>query len=119
VYHAHLRPLTSLPAAALDLSAALHAGAPALVPTPAGALRALAAATGGGGASPLASLANALTVPPIHVEHVAEAVVAALDARRADVRGPLDVRAMRALIGWAEKGLDNAPAQGPAAGHTQ
>lgn len=50
-------------------------------------------------------MANALSVPPIHVEHVAEAVVAALDPA-SGVSGVLGVRAMRTLIGWAEKGAD-------------
>jgi hypothetical protein len=108
VYHAHLRPLTSLPAAALDLSAWVHRAVPAALPTPAGALRAFAAVTGVDAAS---SMAGALTIPPIHVEHVAEAIVAALDPTRTDVRGPLGVRDMRTLIGWAEKGLDVAPAK--------
>ncbi|KII88394.1 hypothetical protein PLICRDRAFT_54232 [Plicaturopsis crispa FD-325 SS-3] len=98
VYHPHYRPLTSPLAALLDLSATLHANAPPSLPTPASILRTL----GSTFSSPAPSVANALTIPPIHVEHVAEAVVcAALDA---DVQGVLGVRAMRELIGWAQKG---------------
>ncbi|KZP19468.1 NAD(P)-binding protein [Athelia psychrophila] len=103
VYHPHHRPLTSPLAALLDASASLHAAAPSSFPTPARILRALAGRDGP--ESALASVANALSVPPIHVEHVAEAVVAALDPA-SGVRGVLGVRAMRTLIGWAEKGAD-------------
>lgn len=52
-------------------------------------------------------MANALTLPPIHVEHVAEAICVALDPAR-NVRGPVGVRAMRELIGWSEKGESSA-----------
>lgn len=55
------------------------------------------------GSSPLDSMANALTIPPIHVEHVAEAICVTLDPAL-DVRGPVGVRKMRDLIGWTEKG---------------
>ncbi len=54
-------------------------------------------------ASPLVSIANALSIPPIHVDHVAEAVCAALDSRNA-VRGVVGVQRMRELIGWVEAG---------------
>lgn len=49
-------------------------------------------------------MANALVLPPIHVDHVAEAICVALDNERVDVRGAVGVREMRRLIGWAEKG---------------
>lgn len=110
VYHAHFRPLTSPLAVLLDASASLHARAPRGLPTPAGALRALASSPTPSPTleteppSPLESVANALTIPPIHVDHVAEAVVSALDPARTDVRGPLGVFAMRKLIGWEWKG---------------
>jgi len=48
-------------------------------------------------------MANALTIPPIHVEHVAEAICVALDPIK-EVRGVVGVRRMRELIGWSEKG---------------
>jgi hypothetical protein len=51
--------------------------------------------------SPLDSMANALTIPPIHLDHVAEAICIALNSP--DVSGVVDVKRMRQLIGWREK----------------
>ncbi|KAF7976348.1 hypothetical protein HWV62_7094 [Athelia sp. TMB] len=98
VYHPHLRPLTSPLAALLDASASLHAAAPPAFPTPAALLRLL-----GGAGSALGSVANALSVPPVHVAHVADAVCAALDPARG-VEGVVGVRAMRELMGWKDGG---------------
>ncbi|EGN93254.1 hypothetical protein SERLA73DRAFT_145772, partial [Serpula lacrymans var. lacrymans S7.3] len=75
VYHAHLRPLTTPAATLIDLSATLHANVPSGFPTPSNILRSLGSAfpsssTSFGSSSPLDSMANALTIPPIHVEHV-------------------------------------------------
>jgi hypothetical protein len=50
-------------------------------------------------------MANALTTPPIHVEHVAEAICTALNDP--EVRGVVDVQRMRALIGWRETGFSS------------
>ena len=54
--------------------------------------------------SPLPSafdaVANALTVPPIHVDHVGETIAAAVDFDREDIRGVYGVREMRELMGW-------------------
>ena len=113
IYHPHFRPLTSPVAALLDLSATLHAKAPRTLPTPSGFLRALARASSSAhtsaegtlvSPSPLDAVANALTIPPIHVDHVAEAVCIAADGAREDVRGVYGVREMRELIGWTQKG---------------
>ncbi|KAI0340097.1 mitochondrial protein [Trametopsis cervina] len=110
IYHPHFRPLTSPLAALLDLSATVHAGAPPNLPTPSGVLRALGGAAAGAEdtvqPSALHSIANALTIPPIHVDHVAEAVCVAAEETREDVRGVVGVNEMRRLIGWAEKGRD-------------
>ena len=54
--------------------------------------------------SPLDSVANALTIPPIHVDHVAEAICIAAENARSDVRGVVGVDEMRELIGWVRKG---------------
>lgn len=95
-------------AALLDLSASIHSNAPSSIPTPSGVLRALGSAfPQNQGSSPLESIANALTIPPIHVEHVAEAICVALDPSR-QIRGAVGVRAMRELIGWSEKGDTSA-----------
>lgn len=101
VYHAHFRPLTTPFAALLDLSATLHSAAPRGFPTPSSVLRAL---SGGRSESPFRSMANALTTPPIHVDHVAGAVVAAL--LNPNVRGVVDVLGMRELVGWKEMGQE-------------
>lgn len=110
IYHPHFRPLTTPVAALLDLSASLHAKVPRSLPTPSGLLRTLAGAVPQPPSpalvapSPLDSVANALTIPPIHVDHVAEAVCIAADGAREDVRGVVDVQEMRRLIGWVQKG---------------
>ena len=66
--------------------------------------------------SPLDSVANALAIPPIHVDHVAEAICIAADQERTDVRGVVDVQGMRHLIGWTQKGQSVDAAAGS---HTQ
>ncbi|KAE9409682.1 hypothetical protein BT96DRAFT_984730 [Gymnopus androsaceus JB14] len=83
VYHAHCRPLTTPAAAALDLSASLHRKVPQGIPTPSQVLQ---------------SVANAMTIPPIHVDHVAEAI--AISLGDVDINGVVGVRRMRELIGW-------------------
>ncbi|KAI0636938.1 NAD-P-binding protein [Trametes polyzona] len=110
IYHPHFRPIISPIAALLDLSATIHAKAPEGFPTPSAVLRTL------GGLlprparpdltpdSPLHALARSLTIPPIHVDHVAEAVCIAADNARSDVRGAYGVAEMRELIGWYQKG---------------
>lgn len=49
------------------------------------------------------SMANALETPPIHVDHVADAIMIALDSRKG-VRGIVGVQRMRELIGWSQSG---------------
>ncbi|KAI6150431.1 hypothetical protein BKA82DRAFT_993276 [Pisolithus tinctorius] len=129
VYHAHQRPLVSPFAALIDLSASLHARIPTGVPTPSSVLRMLGSKfsstssssreahehtrpgtspssssttfPNSGLATTLNSMANALTIPPIHVDHVAEAICVALDPQRTDVKGVVGVKEMRELIGWS------------------
>ncbi|KZT09500.1 mitochondrial protein [Laetiporus sulphureus 93-53] len=115
IYHPHFRPLTSPIAAALDLSATIHSKIPPGLPTPSGLLRSLASRLPTSTAqplvspSPLDSVANAMTIPPIHVDHVAEAICIAADINRPDVRGVYGVRQMRELIGWTLKGRQQTP----------
>ncbi|KAK0532307.1 hypothetical protein OC834_002649 [Tilletia horrida] len=93
MYHPQTRPLSTLPAALLDLSASVHArldGAPSSdpgstgdtsgptrlpfglrIPTPASLIRTL-------GPSSVQPLADLLTIPPLHVDTVAKAVCAAI-----------------------------------------
>jgi FMN phosphatase YigB (HAD superfamily) len=46
------------------------------------------------------AVANALTIPPIHVAHVGDAIAAAVEVDRDDIRGVYGVREMRELMGW-------------------
>jgi hypothetical protein len=46
------------------------------------------------------AIERAATIPPIHVDHVGEAVCEALV--RQEVSGPIGVREMRRLLGWTE-----------------
>ncbi|KAG6898373.1 hypothetical protein C0992_009048 [Termitomyces sp. T32_za158] len=103
VYHAHHRPLTTPAAVLFDLSATLHAKIPHSLPTPSSVLRHVGARLRheNTSTSSLESIANALTTPPIHVDHVAMAVCAVLDSDN-PVRGVIGVQQMRALVGWAE-----------------
>ncbi|PPQ87990.1 hypothetical protein CVT25_001069 [Psilocybe cyanescens] len=106
VYHAHIRPLTTPVAVLLDLSATIHSKVPRSIPTPSSVLRSLGASTtarDGQTTSALDSVANALSIPPIHVDHVADAICAALDSQTS-VRGVVGVRRMRELIGWSADG---------------
>ena len=97
VYHPHLRPYTAAVAALLDLSSTIQSKFPKGVPTPSKLLHGLSNALVGK-PSALDSVARALSLPPIHVDQVAEAICVAVDTRRADVRGVYGVREMRDLI---------------------
>jgi hypothetical protein len=112
VYHAYYRPLTTPAAALLDLSAVIHKKMPPGVPTPSSVLRSLgsiyATPSSSHIGSSLDSLANALTIPPIHVDHVADAICVTLAGN--NIRGVVDVRRMRAMLGWAEQGSGQAAA---------
>ncbi|KAF9535297.1 mitochondrial protein [Crepidotus variabilis] len=125
VYHAHHRPLTTPAATLLDLSATLHRKIPQGIPTPSSVLRTLGTPSLFSSkrfdtpapslsqedsvknpgltelAHPLESIANALTVPPIHVDTVAAAICEALESR-SNIRGVVDVKQMRKLVGWRD-----------------
>ena len=98
-------------AALLDLSATIHSKLPAGFPTPAGLFRTLGSLVPRPASSreslvdsPFNSIARVLTLPPIHVDHVAEAICIAADSSRTDVHGPYGLEAIRELIGWHQKG---------------
>ena len=105
MYHAYYRPLTTPAAALLDLSAVIHRKMPSGVPTPSSILRSLgsiyATPSSSHIGSSLNSIANALTIPPIHVDHVADAICIALTEN--NIRGVVDVQRMRAMLGLAEQ----------------
>ncbi|KAK7467188.1 hypothetical protein VKT23_004246 [Stygiomarasmius scandens] len=103
VYHSHYRPLTTPAAALIDFSSTIHSKIPPGIPTPSQLLRSFNSILSAGNTnselgSPLESMANCMTIPPIHVDHVAEAVCAALTNQ--DVQGVVGVWRMRGLIGW-------------------
>ncbi len=91
VYHAHFRPLSTPFAALLEFSAVMHSKVPRGIPTPSSVLRSI-------GSKVTDSMSNALTIPPIHVDHVAEAVCVALE--NDEVSGAVGVSQMREMIGW-------------------
>jgi hypothetical protein len=97
VYHPHFRPYTAAVAAVLDLSSTVQSNLPKGVPTPSELLHGLSDVLIGR-PSALDSVARALSLHPIHVDQVAEAICVAADNERADVRGVYGVREMRELI---------------------
>ncbi|KAH9050661.1 mitochondrial protein [Lactarius hengduanensis] len=97
VYHPHLRPYTAAMAALLDLSSMVQSKLSKGMPTPSDVLHGLSQ-TLVGGPSTLDSIARALSLPPIHVDQVAEAICIAADSERPDVHGVYGVREMRELI---------------------
>lgn len=72
----------------------MQAGIPKGLPTPSSVLRSIAPGTF------LDSVANALSIPPVHVDTVGKAVAVALD-EGSDVRGVVNVARMRELLGWS------------------
>lgn len=108
IYHAHYRPINTAISVMLEASASLHGALPAIVPTPAGILRLLSGSSskpkqdGIGEMSPSAldAMANMLTSRPVHVDHVAGAIIAALASD--EVEGVVDTPRIRELVGWGD-----------------
>ncbi|SPO29151.1 uncharacterized protein UTRI_06100 [Ustilago trichophora] len=98
MYHPHTRPGSTLPAAILEASAALHRSPPLPlpIPTPAQLIAKL-----GGGSSPSQSMARLLTTPPLHIDTVAKAVCAAIEDQ--NTFGVVDVYGIRKLAGWKDE----------------
>lgn len=103
MYHPHTRPASTLPAAILEASAALHRSPPLPlpIPTPAQMIAKL-----GGSNDASQSMARLLTTPPLHVDTVAKAVCAAIEDQ--GVFGPVDVYGIRKLAGWKDDASLNA-----------
>jgi hypothetical protein len=114
VYHAYYRPLTTPAAALLDLSAAIHRKIPPNVPSPSSILKSLgsiyATPPSSHIGSSLDSIANALAIPPIHVDHVADAICVTLTDN--NIRGVVDVHRMRAMLGLGEDETSGQAAAG-------
>lgn len=94
MYHPHTRPISTVPAALLDLSSAIHSYLPSKAPTPANVLNSVL------GQSPLARL---LTLSPLHIDTVAKAVGAAVDDD--GVWGVVNTRRIKRLAGFKESDL--------------
>ncbi|KAN0063796.1 hypothetical protein ACQY0O_003846 [Thecaphora frezii] len=94
MYHPHTRPLSTLPAAILEASAAFHRSPPLPLPlpTPAAVLSSSLAPAA------LRPMARLLTTPPLHIDTVAKAVCRAI--ADATVAGPIDPTHIQHLAGW-------------------
>ncbi|SNX87480.1 uncharacterized protein MEPE_06190 [Melanopsichium pennsylvanicum] len=105
MYHPHTRPASTLPAAILEASAALHRSPPLPlpIPTPAQLIAKLSS-------SASQSMARLLTTPPLHIDTVAKAVCAAIEDQ--SVFGPVDVYGIRKLAGWKDDASLNASVYG-------
>ena len=55
--------------------------------------------------NPFNSITRAMEIPPIHVDHVGEAVCESIE--RGDVHGPMGVWEMRRMLGWTEEDGSN------------
>jgi hypothetical protein len=99
----------------LDFSAFVHSKVPRQLPNPAGMLRFLGSsftppASDVVRATPMDSLANTLVLPPVHVDHVAEAACTALDQDRVDLSGPIGVQGIKDIIvGRSKKAASQLP----------
>lgn len=96
MYHPHLNPPSTLPATILEASAKLHALVPPalhLAPSPP------PSAIPTNHIPPAyASLASLMSIPPIHVDAVGEAVCRSIAS--SDVEGVVDVQRMRDMLGF-------------------
>lgn len=108
IYHPHLRPISSPVAALLDAAGSVHKLLGAL--SPVDMLSRLISSNGepltaqNNVNNTLSSIKRAVDIPPIHVDHVGEAVCEAI--ARDDITGPLTVWDMRRLLGWTDQSND-------------
>ncbi|SPC62079.1 uncharacterized protein UHOD_08233 [Ustilago sp. UG-2017b] len=105
MYHPHTRPGSTLPAAILEASAALHRSPPLPLPIPTPA-QIIARLGGNDSNSSSQSIARLLTTPPLHIDTVAKAVCAAIEDQ--SVFGAVDVYGIRKLAGWKDDASLNA-----------
>ena len=110
MYHPQTRPLSTLPAAAFDLSSWVHgmlAQARVPLPTPAWLLSQFPGAD-------LSALSRLLTTPPLHVDTVAKAACESiLDPH---IRGPLGVESIQQVAGFPNTTASTNAATTPPAG---
>lgn len=87
MYHPHIRPISTLPAFALSLSAGIH--------------DTLRIPNIFASKSLLGGAAGALRTHPLHVDHVGEAIIKVITEER---EGVVDVDTMRRWAGFGQKG---------------
>lgn len=113
IYHPHIRPMTTIPATIFDVSARIHNAVPSYIPMPSSVLRWLGTSVFPNATdqtpSALNSMANLLSIPPIHVDHLAEAICISLDPAK-EIHGVVGVRDMRQLIGLSQTGPEESAA---------
>ncbi|KIM28867.1 hypothetical protein M408DRAFT_329291 [Serendipita vermifera MAFF 305830] len=116
IYHPHFRPISSPVATALSAAGSVHKLLGQL--SPINVLSKLAESSEQSSRvddnpaaidTPLDSISRAMTIPPIHVDHVGEAVCESIE--RGDVAGPVGVWEMRRLLGWVEDDGSNTYAK--------
>lgn len=89
MYHPHVRPLSTLPAFGLSLSAALADRTRIFQPNPFASR------------SPIHGALEALRTHPLHVDHVAEAVIRSIEDEGKE--GVVDVQTIRRWAGFKVK----------------
>ncbi|KIJ44035.1 hypothetical protein M422DRAFT_228655 [Sphaerobolus stellatus SS14] len=99
IYHPHLRPISSPMAALMDLSATIHNKAPSIIPTPSRILRALSSDRPEGELPDAArALAETMELPPVHLDHVADAICKSIEDPA--IHGVVGLKRIRKLVGW-------------------
>ncbi|KAH8926002.1 NAD(P)-binding protein [Atractiella rhizophila] len=100
IYHAHLRPASTPPAVLTDLSSYVQTHLP--LPLKANSLASIFFEKPAQELPSVAkSMANLLSIPPIHVDHVAMAACIAIE--REGIEGVVDTQKMRELVGFGEE----------------
>ncbi|KAG8791882.1 hypothetical protein FRC17_008696, partial [Serendipita sp. 399] len=97
IYHPHFRPISSPIAAFISAAGGIHQTLGFLSPVSMLANLTQSQSRGEDDLdNPIASVNRALSIPPIHVDHIGEAICVAIENDGAS--GPLDVLAMRRLL---------------------
>lgn len=96
IYHPHVNPFTTLPATVLSASSHIQA----FLPSPLRLAHSFPPSNSPFAplSPPTSSLASLLSLPPIHVDTIAEAVCRSIE--NPEVEGVLDVQRMRAMLGF-------------------
>lgn len=101
--------MTNIPATIFDFSARAHEAVPSYVPMPSPTLRWLGTSVCPNATdntpSALVSMANLFSIPPIHVDHLGEAICITADPTK-DIHGVVGVRDMRELLGMSQDGAE-------------